>query len=96
MIKSKWIDKLCLAVIGIALLITGILYYCERTGLIESNVELGYVNRIFDDSYVHRINLQVDDWEAFLQEASEDYHSCVVTIDGEVFENSNSNKHEEE
>ena len=53
-----------------------------------SDLEPGYVKRLFDDSYVHRMNLQVDDWDTFLENAKEEeYVSCDVTIDGEEIRN---------
>ena len=31
----------------------------------------GYVSRLFDGSRVHRVDIQVEDWEAFLASAPE-------------------------
>lgn len=46
----------------------------------------GYVSRLFDGSRVHRVDIQVEDWEAFLASApEEEYIPATVEIDGEVF-----------
>ncbi len=46
----------------------------------------GYVSRLFDGSRVHRVDIQVEDWEAFLASApQEEYIPATVEIDGEAF-----------
>lgn len=46
----------------------------------------GYVSRLFDGSRVHRVDIQVEDWEAFLASApEEEYIPVTVEIDGEAF-----------
>ena len=45
-----------------------------------------YASRLFDSSRVHTINIQMNDWGTFVQNASkEEYVSCTVEIDGETF-----------
>ena len=47
-----------------------------------------YVSKLFDDNYVHTIDISIDNWESFLQAApNELYSSCTLTIDGETFRN---------
>lgn len=47
-----------------------------------------YVSKLFDNSYVHTMDISMDDWESFLQTAPEElYSSCTLTIDGETFQN---------
>lgn len=46
----------------------------------------GYVSSLFDGSRVHRVDIQVEDWEAFLASApEEEYIPATVEIDGEAF-----------
>ena len=46
----------------------------------------GYVSRLFDGSRVHRVDIQMEDWEAFLASApEEEYIPATVEIDGETF-----------
>lgn len=46
----------------------------------------GYVSRLFDGSRVHRVDIQVEDWVAFLASApEEEFIPATVEIDGEAF-----------
>lgn len=88
MLKHKYMDGICLIIFSIALFAVIFFYFGERLGLRHAETEQPYVDKIFDDSYVHSIDLQVENWEAFLESASgEEYQSCDITIDGECFEN---------
>ena len=88
MLKHKYMDGICLIIFSIALFAVIFFYFGERLGLRHAETEQPYVDKIFDDSYVHSIDLQVENWEAFLESASgEEYQSCDITIDGEHFEN---------
>ena len=53
--------------------------------------DVSYVELLFDPSAVHTVDLEMDDWEGFLQtckeEQDQDFTSCTVTIDGETYEN---------
>ena len=49
---------------------------------------VGYENRLFDASYVHTIDIVMNDWDSFIASAqSEEYSSCTVVIDGEKYSN---------
>ena len=50
-------------------------------------VSFDYPNKLFDDSYVHEIDLIIDDTESFFDNAlEEEYIMADVNIDGELFE----------
>lgn len=52
----------------------------------QTSVQPEYASRLFDDSYVHTIDLQVQDWGRFIETAAEEeYIPCDVVIDGETF-----------
>ena len=52
----------------------------------ETGSPPAYASRLFDSSRVHTINIQMNDWGTFVQNASkEEYVSCTVEIDGETF-----------
>ena len=88
MLKSRHIDRICIAVILVALVITTAFMFGEFLGIRKSTDEPEYQKRIFDDGYVHEIDLKVDDWEGFLENApQEEYISCDIVIDGEQFNN---------
>ena len=86
MLKHKYIDYICIGVFAVMFLLTGAFYFGEKFGIKNADTEPEYVQRIFDDSYVHRIDLEIENWEEFLVNAKEEeYHSCNITIDGEQF-----------
>ena len=89
MIASKNIERICVIVVVIAVLVTVIFMNGKAFGM-EANdsVSLEYVDTLFDDRYVHTIDISIDDWDAFLEQAtSEEYVNADVTIDGETVKN---------
>lgn len=86
MLKHRCIDRICIiltvaACIGAAVFLMG-----EKLGITPLSSVPGYSVRLFDDSYVHHIDLRVENWDLFLQEApEEEYIECDAEIDGELF-----------
>ncbi len=89
MTYSKHIDKICAVVMVLAILLTVIFMNGEAFGMVaDDSVSYDYEDTLFDDSYVHTINIEVEDWDAFLENAtSEEYVAANVTIDGETVKN---------
>ena len=86
MIRHRRIDLICALAMALALALTGLLCFGESLGIQPSSAAPGYVARLFDDSRVHTVDLQVEDWGAFLDQAPEEqYIPCTAIIDGEVF-----------
>ena len=79
------IDKICCAIISVALVITVLLMSFAKTGLTAvGGMVMGYEDRIFDTSRVHSVNIVMDDVEQFFAGAEkEEYTLCTVIIDGE-------------
>ena len=49
---------------------------------------MGYENRLFDNTRVHTIDIVMDDWDEFIKNAtSEEYYTAAVVIDGEAYKN---------
>ncbi|HIV17934.1 MAG TPA: CotH kinase family protein [Candidatus Merdivicinus intestinigallinarum] len=87
MLKHKWIDGICLLAVLAAVLLTILLMNGEKLGIQKASAMPGYVHRLFDGSRVHTIDIQMEDWDGFLETALEEaYSPCTVVIDGEVFE----------
>ena len=89
MSASKHINIICviitiLAVVGTILFMNG-----QKLGIVtDDSVELEYVDTLFDDSYVHTINIEIDNWDELIENAeSEEYTNANVTIDGETVKN---------
>ena len=86
--KSKHIDRICIAVMVLAVLGTVLFMNGESLGLTAASGAPGYETRLFDKSRVHTIDILIDDWDAFLETApEEEYTSCSLVIDGEKFSN---------
>lgn len=88
MLKGKFIDRICIAVMGLALLATVLFMNGEGIGIVPVSAAPGYETRLFDQTKVHTIDIRIDDWNAFLETAAEEeYTSCSLVIDGEAFSN---------
>lgn len=88
MSTSKRIDIVCLAGVLLAVLLTGFLLNAEAFGIETARTGMGYEDRLFDASFVHTIDIVMDDWEGFLENCgNKEYASCAVVIDGEAYKN---------
>lgn len=62
----------------------------ESTSTVKTGVQSEYVEKLFDESYVHTINIEIadEDWRDLLENPLEEtYYSCDITIDGETISN---------
>ena len=89
MISSKNINKICVFVILVAVLVTVLFMNGSALGLTAAGaISFSYEDKLFDDSYVHTLNIEMDDWDSFIETAtSEEYSAADVTIDGETIHN---------
>lgn len=88
MVKHKYIDWICIGAAVFAILITLLLMFGGQLGIPKASANPGYVNRLFDDSRVHTVDIRIADWGAFIGNAGkEEYAACSVEIDGEEFHN---------
>ena len=88
MSTHKAIDRICVAVTLLSLLLTVLLFNGEALGLTAASRSMGYEKTLFDTSRVHTIDIVIDDWDAFLETAtSEEYALCSVVIDNEAVKN---------
>lgn len=83
MSSHKHIDRLCAAAIVLALLITILMYHGRALGISSLQRTMGYEARLFDTTYVHTIDIVMDDWKSFIGTCeNEEYSLCTVVIDG--------------
>lgn len=88
MSTHKHINKICVAAIVIALIISVLLMNGSSIGIQAAAKSMGYEDRLFSANKVHTIDIVIDDWDAFLSTAqSEEYSTCSVVIDGEAVRN---------
>lgn len=88
MSAHKNIDRICIIITVITLVIAVIFCNGQALGIEKSAHAIGYENRLFDRSKVHTIDIVMNDWDAFIEKAeSEEYSSCNLVIDGEAVKN---------
>lgn len=88
MSTSKHFNRICAVVMVLCLAITLMLCFPDAVGIQTASKTLGYESRLFDTSYVHSIDIVMDDWDSFVENCeSEEYSSCAVVIDGESYKN---------
>ena len=86
MSTSKHIDKICCAVLVIALVMTVLFMNAGNLGVQTVNAAVGYASRLFNTSAVHTIDIVMNDWDSFIEHCSdEQYADCTVIIDGETY-----------
>ena len=88
MSAHKSIDRICI-VITAAAIVLAFLFCSGRTfGIQTAAHAIGYENRLFDRSRVHTVDIVMNDWDSFIQNAeSEEYYACSLVIDGEAVRN---------
>jgi len=88
MSTSKKINKICISVISIVLALTILFMNGESIGLVVAARAVKYESTLFDTSYVHQIDIVMDDWDSFIESCEdEEYSACTVVIDGEKHSN---------
>lgn len=87
MSTHKYIDRICVTALVIAMIVT-LLFMNGGAFGITAQATTGYEKRLFDTSKVHQIDIVMDDWDGFLETCeNEEYTTCTVIIDGESYKN---------
>ena len=87
MSTHKHIDKICLGVLAMVLVLT-ILFMNGNSWLSVMKRTMGYEAKLFDTSKVHAIEIVMEDWDEFIAGcADEEYAQCTVIIDNEIYKN---------
>ena len=88
MSTHKHFDKICYVVIVLTLILTALFMNAEAFGVHKESNVMGYENKLFDTSTVHKFNIIIDDWDEFTDNCqSEEYYDCTVVIDDETYKN---------
>ncbi|WP_024860579.1 CotH kinase family protein [Ruminococcus flavefaciens] len=88
MSAHKNIDRICIAVTVLTLVIAFIFCNGQALGVKSTAHAIGYENRLFDHSRVHTIDIVMNDWDGFIEGCeSEEYSACNLVIDGEAVKN---------
>ncbi len=88
MSTHKNFDKICCVVLALTIIITVLFINGESLGIKKASSVMGYEEKLFDTSYVHTVNIIMDDWDDFISNCtSEEYYTCTVVIDNEAYKN---------
>ncbi|MBQ5339043.1 MAG: CotH kinase family protein [Oscillospiraceae bacterium] len=88
MSAHKSIDKICIVITALTLLLTVLFCNGQAFGIGIKAHAAGYENRLFDRSRVHELDIVMNDWDSFLETCeNEEYSPCAVVIDGEAVRN---------
>ena len=86
MLKHRYTDIICITAAVAACVLAVLFLSAEQLGIRAASSAPEYSRRLFDDSYVHTLDIRIGDWDAFLAAATEEnYTECDVEIDDEVF-----------
>lgn len=87
MIKHKYIDILVMIFVIFSLIITVGLMLPGHWGITPAYQLPAYASKLFDQSYVHTIDIQLENPQKFFDQAqAKEYHVSSITIDGETFD----------
>lgn len=82
------INAICIMGILSAAVMLVLALYLGRLDIQSEATVMGYESRLFDHTKVHKLEIQMDDWDVFLSTCeNEEYVPCSVIIDGERWEN---------
>lgn len=85
---SKYFDKIAWTVTALTLIVAILFINGSKLGLEVMAHNMGYEERLFDNTRVHTIDIVMDDWDELIENAaSEEYDTATVVIDGEAYQN---------
>ncbi|MGN0598254.1 MAG: CotH kinase family protein [Oscillospiraceae bacterium] len=88
MSTSRYFNRICAVVMVLCLVLTVMLCIPDKIGIQAASRTLGYESKLFDTSYVHSVDIVMNNWDSFIESCeNEEYASCSVVIDGEAFKN---------
>lgn len=84
--KRKYWKHIRIIITGLMMLAAALLWKGSAAGSNDSVKDAEYAELLFDDSRVHTIDIQMEDWERFLEEAPrEEYVPCTLVVDEEIY-----------
>lgn len=84
MLRSRHIDTICIAALMLCFGLATALAWAGSAGIVTPERHDTYLDLLFDDTKMHTVNIEIDDWNAFIASApKEEYAQADVTIDGE-------------
>lgn len=88
MLRTKKADRIACIATVVMLVCSIFLWGLVEPARGDGSHAVGYENLLFDQNAVHTIDITMDGWDAFIQNAtSEEYTECSIAIDGEKYNN---------
>ncbi|MBP5198472.1 MAG: CotH kinase family protein, partial [Lachnospiraceae bacterium] len=88
MSTDKHIDKTILGFVCLVIAVTLVFMLIDTTAFTSDAKSMKYESTIFDTSYVHKIDIVMDDWDSFIETCeNEEYSYCTVVVDGKQYKN---------
>lgn len=87
MSTSKYLEKICIIVTAFAVLLTIFFMNGKRFGIEPVSGASGYEDRLFNTSYVHEIDIVMNNFDDMCGKADKTWYDCDAVIDGEKFSN---------
>ena len=86
MLKTKSLNRLTMSVTVLMLVAALLLWGRVEAVQGDGSHTMGYEDLLFDQSYVHTIDITMDNWDELIDTATtETYMECSITIDGEKY-----------
>jgi len=86
MTENRLLRRISIFTAGLLMLSAAFLWKGNAAGAADNHLDTEYAELLFDDSRVHTIDIQIEDWESFLEDApKEEYHPCTLVVDGETY-----------
>lgn len=88
MTESKHFEKIAWTIVALTLILTLLFMNGATLGIKVRPHTMGYEDRLFDQSKVHTIDIEMDDWDDFIANATtKEYYAANLVIDGETYNN---------
>ncbi len=87
MSTSKHLERICITVMAFAVLLTIVFMNGKYLGIEPVSGTSGYADRLFDTSYVHKIDIVMNNFDDMCGKADKTWYDCDAVIDGEKFSN---------
>ena len=88
MSTNKNIERICIIALALCIIIAAVFMNGNTFGITQTEKVMGYESKLFDNSYVHTVDIEMENWDSFIETAeNEEYSICNITIDGETIKN---------
>ena len=69
MSTNKNLERICIIVLALCVIIAVVFMNGEAFGISQAENIMGYESKLFDNSYVHTIAIEMENWDSFIETA---------------------------